>query len=44
MRRFLLVALLLAVVAAPAQAQFGLPKVKIKSPLASSSDVSSPRH
>jgi hypothetical protein len=39
MRRFLLAALFLAVAAAPAQAQFGLPKVKIKSPLASSSDV-----
>lgn len=37
MRRFLLAALLLGVSAAPAQAQFGLPKVKVKSPLGSSS-------
>ncbi|HET9603563.1 MAG TPA: hypothetical protein VFO96_04685 [Gemmatimonadales bacterium] len=37
MRRFLLAALFLVVAAAPAQAQFGLPRIKVKSPLGSSS-------
>jgi hypothetical protein len=37
MRRLLLAGLLLAAAAAPAQAQFGLPKIKVKSPFGSSS-------
>jgi hypothetical protein len=43
MRRFLIAALLLGLTAAPAQAQFGLPKVKVKSPFAKSSDVQTGR-
>lgn len=37
MRRMLLAGLFLVVAAAPAQAQFGLPKIKVKSPFGSSS-------